>query len=574
MIKKTNIWKTTEIDSDTISSIIYNTGVSTLMATVLASRGFSNSDLIKDFLNPKLANLYSPYLLKDMEKSVERIIREIKNKGKILIYGDYDVDGVTSTTVLYNFLKSCGADVDYFIPDRMEEGYGLNMNAIASICKSKPSLIITVDNGVYGLHEVEYINQQGIDIIITDHHECPEILPNAYSIINPKQPDCPYPFKKLAGVGVAFKLAQALSQKLYGDNRQMLKYLDLVCLGTIADIVPLVEENRIFVKYGLKTIANTENIGLKALCDESGIKEIDSWSIGYLLAPRINAAGRLGEAGRAVELFVTDDAQRAESLAKELNQDNKNRQDIEARLTEEIIELISTNNHDDDNVLVIYGENWHHGVIGIVASRITEKYNKSCILISFEDEIGRGSGRSVDGINLFEILQKSRHMLEKYGGHEKAAGLTIQRKNIDGFKELVQKIAAEKLNEITTERTINIDAEINARQLDFKAVNDLKLMEPFGMENPAPLFTLGKLKIGSLRTVGDNKHLKLVLNSDGFTLEGIGFRMGELQNELEVGSCVDVVCSSEINTFAGRKIVQLNIKDLRNSPISSSMSPG
>ena len=572
MINGTKIWKTTEINSDIISSIANNTGVSTLLATVLASRGFSDSDSIKDFLNPKLANLYSPYLLKDMEKSVERIIREIKNNGKILIYGDYDVDGVTSTSLLYNFLKSSGADVDYFIPDRMEEGYGLNMNALASICELKPSLIITVDCGVSGLQEVEYINQQGIDIIITDHHECPEILPKAYSIINPKQPECPYPFKKLAGVGVAFKLAQALSQRLYGDNRQMLKYLDLVCLGTVADIVPLVGENRIFVKYGLKTVENTENVGLRALCNESGIKEIDSWSIGYLLAPRINAAGRLGGAGRAVELFVTDDAQRAEAIAKELNQDNKKRQDIEASLTEEIVELINAYNHDDDNILVIHGENWHHGVIGIVASRITEKYNKSCILISFEDEIGRGSGRSVDGLNLFDILQKGGHLLEKYGGHEKAAGLTVQRKNIKEFKKLVEKIAAEKLMETTFERTINVDAEIDARQLDFEAVNDLKLMEPFGMENPAPLFTLEKLKIGNLRTVGDNKHLKLVLKSSGFTVEGIGFRMGELQNELEVGGCVDIVCSSEINTFAGRKTVQLNIKDLRKNEGERGMS--
>lgn len=565
MLNEKKLWKITEVSPEVIQSIREKTGVSELLAVILANRGYSDAEAIKKFLYPNISELHPPFLLRDMEKAAARIHEEIRNNGKILIYGDYDVDGITSTSILYDYLKNIGAQVEYYIPDRFEEGYGLNINALTNLCTNKPSLIITVDNGIAAVEEVRYINSLGIDVIITDHHECQDELPTAFAIINPKRPDCGYPFKFLAGVGVVFKLIQALSIVIGNNPDAAFKYLDLVCIGTIADIVPLVNENRVLVKYGLEAAANTGNPGVKALCKAAGVKEVNTWAIGYALSPRINAAGRLGEAARAVELFTAQDTVRANKIAEELNQENKNRQEIESRLVEQVLEKISNEQREQDSILVVHGENWHHGVIGIAAARITERFYKPCILISFEGDIGRGSGRSIEGFNLFDGLTQCSQLLEKYGGHELAGGLTIRREKIEEFQKEINKAAKCSIGQTQLLRVVNVDFGIAHEQLNMTSVSELKLLEPYGPGNPTPLFCLESLEIEGIRGVGDNKHLKLSLTGQGFKLEAIGFRMGDLQKELSTGDYIDTVFAAEINQYSGRKTIQLNIKDLRLS---------
>ncbi len=569
MLSEKKLWKINEASPEVIQSIREKTGVSELLATVLANRGYCEAEAIKKFLYPNISELYSPFLLRDMEKAAARIYEEIRNNGKILIYGDYDVDGITSTSILYDYLKNTGAQVEYYIPYRLEEGYGLNINALTNLCANKPSLIITVDNGIAAIEEVRYINNLGIDVIITDHHECQDELPPAFAIINPKRSGCEYPFKFLAGVGVVFKLVQALSTVIDNNPDAAFKYLDLVCIGTIADIVPLEDENRILVKYGLEAAANTRNPGINALCKAAGVEEINTWAIGYALSPRINAAGRLGEAARAVELFTTQDSARANEIAAELNQENKNRQEIEAELVEQVLDRISSKQYEQDSIIVEYGENWHHGVIGIAASRITERFYKPCILISFEGDIGRGSGRSIEGFNIFDGLTLCSHLLEKFGGHELAGGLTIRRDKIEEFQKAINKAAKSSIGQAQLLRVINADAGITHEQLNMTSVSELKLLEPYGSGNPTPLFCLKSLKIKDLRGVGDNKHLKLSLTGEGFKFDAIGFRMGELQKELSTGDCIDTVFAAEINQYMGKRTVQLNIKDLRLSSQTS-----
>lgn len=565
MIKEKKLWKIKKNQNEIVQAVARENNISVLMAQILVSRGYTHTEDIKRFLNPKISHLYSPFLMKDMKKAVGRISNEINNGGKILIYGDYDVDGVASTAVLYNFLKSAGANVDYYIPDRFEEGYGLNMDTAAVLCVQGPALIITVDNGISACEEIDYINSQGIDVIITDHHECQEVLPKAFAVVNPKQHECKYPFKFLAGVGVAFKVVQALCEDLLGDGDKALEYLDLVCVGTVADIVPLIDENRVIVKYGLEALSDTANPGLKALCEVSGVNELNTWAVGFALAPRINAAGRLGEASRAVELFTVKDMKRAGQLAEELDRENKNRQDIESDLLEEVIKKIELEGLNNDNIMVIHGENWHHGVMGIVASRVVERYQKPCMIISFEKDEGRGSGRSIEGFNLFEALSRCSRLLEKYGGHELAGGLTISRNKMAEFKNEIIKVSQSMTGNTGICGKIDIDSSITVESLDIKVVSELKRMEPFGMANPQPLFCVEGLEIENLKAVGDNKHLKMCLSKEKCKVNAIAFRMGEMQSVLKYGDCIDVVCTPEVNRYMGRVSLQLNIKDIRSS---------
>ena len=563
MFDNRKLWRIARPQKEKAQIIAGETGLSELVALVLANRGYDAIESIQKFLNPEISSLYSPFLLKGMEKAIERIRQEIVNRGKILIYGDYDVDGITSTCILYDYLKGCGANVDFYIPDRFGEGYGLSMIAVNNLLERKPALIITVDNGISAVNEISYLKSEGIDVIITDHHECGDVLPAAFSVINPKQAGCEYPFKFLAGVGVAFKLIQGLAFSIDGSSNSALKYLDLVCVGTIADIVPLVDENRILVKHGLEAVAASNNIGLKALFQEAGAKEFNTWTIGFAIAPRINAAGRLGGAGRAVELFTTDNLEKAKEIAKELNQENKNRQEIEAKVLEEVMKKIIDQGLEKDNILVVDGENWHHGVIGIVASRVTDKYHKPCMLISFEEGIGRGSGRSIQGFNIFDALSKCSHLLEKFGGHELAGGLTIHQDKLSEFKAAIKDIANCLISQTQLSRAIDIEAKITREYLSLEAVSELRYLEPFGIGNPVPLFCIENLQIDDIRTVGDNKHLKLCLNSEGHKVDAIGFRMADAQKIFEAGDIIEVACEVDINQFAGRSTVQLKLKDLR-----------
>ena len=437
-------WEYLEQDEELIKQIATKHNISELLAKILVNRGITGEEEIEIFLNPKRNNFHNPFLLNDMEKAVDRIIKAIETKEKTIIYGDYDVDGITSITVLKKFLNERGLQVDYYIPNRLDEGYGLNDEAIKKIAEQGYTLMITVDCGISGIEEVKKATSYGIETIITDHHEQLETLPEAYAIVNPKRKDNTYPFRGLAGVGVVFKVIQAISQKLNLDEKEYLKYLDIVCIGTISDIVPLVDENRVIAKLGLMLVKCTKNIGLRELIKETGYKNVDSFMVSFGIAPRINACGRMGKQEEALELFLTDDYEKACTITKNLNQYNLQRQEIEKNIFDQAIEELQKENIDNLNSIVLAGENWHHGVIGIVASRITEKYFKPTILIGIENEIGKGSGRSVPGFDLHDALAQSAEYLEKYGGHEMAVGLSLNKDKIKDFKIHFEQIAKDK----------------------------------------------------------------------------------------------------------------------------------
>lgn len=543
-------------------------GISTLLAKVFINRGKGDVQYIKKFLNPSLDELYDPFLMKDMDKAAERIIKAIENKESVVIYGDYDVDGITSTSILYTFLNDLGINVSYYIPDRLTEGYGMNIDALSKIAEKAVDLVITVDCGITSFDEVSYLKEKGIDIVITDHHECKDTLPEAYAVVDPCREDCPYPFKELAGVGVVFKLINALCIKMNLGNKHM-EYLDLVALGTVADVVSLTDENRIIVKYGTDLIQNTKNIGLKTLINVSGLMErqIDSWSIGFGIAPRINAAGRLGDASRAVKLFVTKSSEEALSIALELNEDNRLRQDMDLSIYNDALKIIEEEiDLNRQKVIVVAKEGWHHGIVGIVASKLVERFYRPCILISIDDGVGKGSGRSIEGFNIFEALGHCDDLLLKYGGHELAAGLTISPENINAFRSRINEYADEVLTRNDLIPKIRADARIQKSDISLESVRQLEALSPFGPGNQPPLFVYDNLTIVEQRVVGkDKNHLRLKLDDNGFQIDAIGFNMGEQYEAYEINDRLDVLCSLEINTWNQQESVQMKLKDIRTS---------
>lgn len=557
-------WEYLEQDEELIKQIATKHNISELLAKILVNRGITGEEEIEIFLNPKRNNFHNPFLLNNMEKAVDRIIKAIETKEKTIIYGDYDVDGITSITVLKKFLNERGLQVDYYIPNRLDEGYGLNDEAIKKIAEQGYTLMITVDCGISGIEEVKKATSYGIETIITDHHEQLETLPEAYAIVNPKRKDNTYPFRGLAGVGVVFKVIQAISQKLNLDEKEYLKYLDIVCIGTISDIVPLVDENRVIAKLGLMLVKCTKNIGLRELIKETGYKNVDSFMVSFGIAPRINACGRMGKQEEALELFLTDDYEKACTITKNLNQYNLQRQEIEKNIFDQAIEELQKENIDNLNSIVLAGENWHHGVIGIVASRITEKYFKPTILIGIENEIGKGSGRSVPGFDLHDALAQSAEYLEKYGGHEMAVGLSLNKDKIKDFKIHFEQIAKDK-NVKSIVPVIKIDCEIGKKELNKQTVEQIKLLEPFGEKNKPPLISYKNLKIVSIRTLSEGKHLKLMLKDGNDTVNAIGFNLGELINDYLIGDKVDVVGTLEINNYNCEEQIQINIKDMMKS---------
>ena len=557
-------WEYLEQDEKLVKQIATKHNISELLAKILVNRGITGEEEIEIFLNPKRNNFHNPFLLNDMKKAVDRIIKAIETKEKTIIYGDYDVDGITSITVLKKFLNERGLQVDYYIPNRLDEGYGLNDDSIKKIAEQGYTLMITVDCGISGIEEVKKSTSYGIETIITDHHEQLETLPEAYAIVNPKRKDNTYPFRGLAGVGVVFKVIQAISQKLNLDEKEYLKYLDIVCIGTISDIVPLVDENRVIAKLGLMLVKCTKNIGLKELIKETGYKNVDSFMVSFGIAPRINACGRMGKQEEALELFLTDDYEKACTITKNLNQYNLQRQEIEKNIFDQAIEELQKENIDNLNSIVLAGENWHHGVIGIVASRITEKYFKPTILIGIENEIGKGSGRSVPGFDLHEALAQSSKYLEKYGGHEMAVGLSLNKDKIKDFKIHFEQIAKDK-NIKSIVPVIKIDCEIWKKDLNKQTVEQIKLLEPFGEKNKPPLICYKNLKIVSIRTLSEGKHLKLMLKDENDTVNAIGFNLGELINDYLIGDKVDVVGTLEINNYNCEEQIQINIKDMMKS---------
>ena len=555
-------WKIYEVDEKKVEKISSKYNLNKLISTILANRNITTEEEIRLFLSPTRKDFHNPFLIKDMEKSVERIIKAIENNEKVTIYGDYDVDGITSITVLKSFLKDRGLETFQYIPNRLNEGYGLNNNAIEKIKQQGCDLMITVDCGISAINEINYASSLGIETIITDHHEPGNEIPKAFAVIDNKRKDSKYPFRELAGVGVVFKLIQAIGIKLGLKEEEYLKYLDIVCVGTISDIVPLVDENRVIAKLGLMLIRQTRNIGLKSIIDTSGYTKIDSNSISFGIAPRINACGRMGKAEDALELFLSKNYNEVSELAKKLNDYNKLRQDTEKEIYENAIKQIEQNKLDKNNSIIVGGHNWHHGVIGIVSSKITEMYFKPSILLSFEEDgIGTGSGRSIPGFDLHEALTKCLGSVEKFGGHSMAVGLTVKKEKFEEFKKEFEQIAT-KSNVSEIIPVINIDAKIDFSAINKDMVESLKQLEPFGEGNKMPVFVFKNLKIDSIRALSEGKHLKLTLKEGSTVVNAIGFNIGNLADEYRIGDKIDVVGVLEVNNFNGVESLQINIKDI------------
>lgn len=556
-------WECYQTDEEKVKKMAKEYNISPLIATILVNKNLEEKKDIDKFLNPTRNDFYDPYLMPDMEIAINRIIEAIEKREKIIIYGDYDVDGITSITVLKKFLLERGAIVDDYIPNRLDEGYGLNKKAIKKIVEEKYTLMITVDCGISGIDEVEYANSLGLETIITDHHEQAEKLPRALAVVDAKRKDNKYPFNQLAGVGVVFKLIQGIGIKLNLEEKEYLKFLDLVCVGTISDIVPLVDENRVIAKLGLKLVKVTKNIGLKTLLDSIGYKNIDSTCVSFGLAPRINACGRMGHQEEALKLFLTEDPNEAGRIANKLNEYNRERQEKEKKIFTEALEMIK-NDKNDKPCIILAGENWHHGVIGIVASKVTEMYFKPSILICLEDDEGKGSGRSIPGFDLHEALSKCDKYIKKFGGHSMAIGITIKKDEFSKFKEQFEEYASScNIDKIVP--VIHIDEEVSLRNINKEVVKELSLLEPFGEGNKMPLFLYKNLKIHSIRALSEGKHLKLTLKDDNYMIDAIGFNMGELANEYLIGNKVDIVGTLEINNFNNNDNIQINLKDIRKS---------
>jgi len=556
-----------DIDQEIIENYAKRLNVPTIISKILLNRGIDTFDKAKMFFRGGVDDLYDPFLLEDMEKAVDRIIKAVRQKEKILIYGDYDVDGITSVSVLYLLLKELGADVNFYIPHRVQEGYGITTTGINEAVKKGINLIISVDCGITAVKEAEYARKSNIDIIISDHHKEGPELPKAYAILNPKCKKSNYPFQELAGVGVAYKLGQALVETLKLDRKIMSRYIDLVAIGSTADIVPLIDENRIFVKEGLKLLNKTDKPGLKALLKISGMadKTIGTGQIVFILAPRINAVGRLGDAGHAVNLLTTRDPAQAWQIANLLENENRVRKNIDEETFRQAQEIVD-HDHDlsDSYGLVLAKEGWHPGVIGIVASRVVEKYYRPTVMISIDTDIGKGSARSITGFDIFEAIQQCEDLLIGFGGHKYAAGLTIEKDKIDAFRERFNQISKKQLTDELLQPKLRIDGKIRLNEITPRLTQLLKLFAPFGPQNMRPIFQTDNLQVVGTPTVVGKNHLKFRVRQDGIVFDAIGFNLGDLIYRIEPGSHnLDLAYVIEENTYLGRTILQLRVKDLR-----------
>lgn len=558
-------WQIYETDEDKIKEIEQKYQINKLLATILVNRNITQKEDIRLFLEPTRGDFHNPFLITDMEKAVERIIKAIENQEKVTIYGDYDVDGITSITVLKSFLQDRGLAVESYIPNRLEEGYGLNKQAIEKIAKNGCELMITVDCGISAIEEINYANSLGIETIVTDHHESGNELPKALAVIDNKRKDSTYPFRELAGVGVVFKVTQAIGMKLGLKEEEYLKYLDIVCVGTISDIVPLVNENRVIAKLGLMLIRQTKNIGLRSIINSSGYTKIDSNSISFGIAPRINACGRMGKAEEALELLMSKNYNQVSELTQRLNEHNRIRQETEKNIFENAVKQIEEEHLENNNAIIVGGHNWHHGVIGIVSSKITEMYFKPSILLSFEEDgIGKGSGRSIPGFDLHDALMQCMDTIEKFGGHSMAVGITVRKEKFKLFREEFEKIAeAAHIDEIMP--VIQVDSKIEIKDINKEMVESLKQLEPFGEGNRMPVFVFKNLKIDSIRALSEGKHLKMTLKDNNTIINSIGFNLGHLAEEYRIGDKIDVVGVLEINSFNGVDSLQINMKDMMRS---------
>ena len=558
-------WIVAERDDASAEKLSRELGLPHLTAAVMAARGIKTKEQAVAFMDDSLDNLFDPYLLLDMQKAVDTIEESIRLGERIAIYGDYDVDGVTATCIMIRYLRSRGADCTYYIPDRLGEGYGLNLAAIQSLFDDGCRLLITVDSGITAVEEAKFAASIGLKLIVTDHHECKDVLPDARAVINPRREGENYPFHELAGVGVAFKLICAMEKNV--PAKDMLdRYADVVAVGTIADVMPLYSENRTIVSFGLKKLPFTKNLGLRALMQKLGMdgKPLNANSVSFVMAPRINAAGRLGVAATAAKMFLTDDINEASQLAEELCELNKSRQEEENQIFSEITERLKNSPElTRGKILVMWGENWHNGVIGIVSSRLSDRYGIPCILVSLDGENGKGSGRSVKGFNLYAALERCSGLLEKFGGHELAVGLSLEKKNLEALKTELQAYAEECSSTIEISPFINVDCKVLPSEITVSEIKGLSVLEPFGMGNAQPLFTMSDMRVEEITPISHERHIKLQLSKDGYIFYGFVFGMGMKSCPFVIGDRLDMVFSAEINTYKGRDSVQLVIKDLK-----------
>lgn len=562
--KKWNIGTPAERDV----ALLRSAGYPYLLSTVLAARGVTTAEAAAEALERDRSLSMSPMLMRDMDKAVARIQRAISQGETIAVFGDYDVDGITSTVLLMDYLKSCGVRCLRHIPRRIEEGYGLSKEAIQGLRDQGATLMITVDCGITGNEEVDFAASIGLDVVITDHHECKEELPRALAVVDPHRSDCPYPFKHLAGVGVALKLVLALG----GESREdalFARYCTLAAIGTIADVMRMEGENRTIAFCGLEALPHTDFVGVHALLKEAGLlgKPITSVQIGFVLAPRINAAGRMGAADLAADLLETDDPARAEELAKALCDLNRERQAVEQAICADATEKIERLRAEDRSALVLSSEDWHQGVVGIVASRLSEKYACPSFMIHLKDGVGKGSCRSYGGFNLFSALESCADLLEGFGGHALAAGFTILEEHIGAFRQRIDRCVEEWTGEHELASALEVDAELpDENLLTVEEVAGLDLLEPYGAGNPKPVFSLSGCTVSSLAEVGGGRHLKLRLSRGGHLLDAIFFSVGAAETGVAPGDRIDVTFTPQINEFRGNRSVQLQLCDLRPAP--------
>ena len=539
-------------------------GIPSLLACVLSARGVTEPEQAWKLLTPGEEPLLDPMLLKDMDRAVLRVTRALKRGETIAVYGDYDVDGITATCLLTDCLTRLGGRVRSYIPDRLEEGYGLNEEAVLHLARQGVTLIITVDCGITAAREVEFARELGIDVVITDHHECKQAIPEAAAVVDPHRPDCPYPFKGLAGVGVALKLAMAAA----GPDRAGLvfrEYADLAAVGTVADVMPMTGENRTIVQTGLAALAHPRRVGLAQLMEEAGLgdKPVTSVSIGYTLAPRINAAGRMGQADLAAELLLTRDPGRAAALAQELCALNRERQTIECEIFQECVQRLER--RPQSGVILLADEHWHQGVVGIVASRLTEKYSCPAFMVCLDQGMGKGSCRSWGGVNLFHLLTQCQDLLEGFGGHAMAAGFTVREENIPALECRLRQLVLEEQAGEELPSLLDIDAAVLPQELTVEAVEALDALEPCGAGNPRPVLVLTGAHVISAAQVGRGRHLKLRLEGRGVPLDAIFFSVDGSELGLTPGCRVDVAFYPQINDFRGVRSVQLQVVDLRHA---------
>lgn len=557
---KYGIWKVSQLEAGAVNALV-GSGYAPLAAMVLASRGIGDDRQARSYLDCN-APLLDPFLMTDMDKAAGRVGLAMSRGEKIAVFGDYDVDGITATCLLTDFLRRHGADAVSYIPGRLEEGYGLNPIAIHQLHAEGVKLIVTVDCGITAVSEAELCKQLGIDLVITDHHECKQTLPAAVAVVDPHRCDGGYPHKNLSGVGVAFKLASALC----GSQETVLEeYADMVCLGTVADVMPLQGENRVFVARGLESLAHTKRPGIAALMAECGCapETVSASSIGFMLAPRINAAGRMGQIDLAVELFLTDDPDKAAEAARGLCELNRQRQAVESEIYRQAVSMLPMGKPPE--AIVLADESWHQGVVGIVASRIAEEYACPTFLICLDGEHGKASSRSHGGFNLFASLSALSPLLESYGGHELAAGFTISRANIPEFRRQICALAAQYYTDDVPRTVLDVDCAVSPELLTLHNVDSLQMLEPCGNGCPKPVLMMKNLTIDRISMVGGGRHMRLRLCSGHTYLNAIYFSANPQTVSIQPGDLVDVAFTPQVNEFRGTRTVQMNVIDVRPS---------